>query len=95
MPEWKTTTVDLSTNITTILAVPTLVHGAYVTSIVSAHNVMIKDGTTHKHTIPASATVGNAYAFGPARYETSLIVDPDDAGTGKITLTYRDLARND
>ena len=93
MPEWDVAEVDLSTDITTIISVPALVKGVYINVATSAHAVSIKDRTTQKHVIPASAAAGNAYAFGPARYEESLVVDPDNAATGKIVVTYRDLAR--
>ncbi len=94
LDEWLRTEVDLSDNITTILAIPALVKGVYVNAALSAHDCPIMDGTTQANVIPAGAVVGNAYAFGPARYETKLIVDPNDAATGKISVVYKDLARH-
>lgn len=92
--EWKVTEVDLATDITTISNQPCLVKGVYINVATSAHAVPIESGTTQTHVIPASAAAGNAYAFGPARYETSLIVDPDNSATGKIVVTWRELARH-
>ena len=91
--EWKVTKVDLADNSTTINAVPTLLGGVYVNDQVSAQAVPIYDGTTMIFKIPASATPGNAYNLGPARCETSLIIDPDDSATGSITVLWRDLGR--
>ena len=91
--EWKATLVDLSTDSTTVSAVPALLNGIYVNDQVSAHAVPIYDGTTLIFKIPAGATPGNAYSLGPARCETSLIIDPDDAATGTITVLWRDLGR--
>jgi len=86
--EWRKARVDLATNITTITAVPCLVKGVYINTALSAHACEIKDGTDNAFTIPASATAANAYDFGPTKYTTSLIVDPDDSGTGNITVLF-------
>lgn len=87
--EWKTATVDLSTNSTVIETVPCLVQGAYINVATSAQACPIKDGTTGQlFNIPASASAGNTYGFGPARFEENLTVDPDDAATGSITVNY-------
>lgn len=91
--EWKGTLVDVSTNITTISSVPVLLGGVYINESTSAHAIPIYDGATLLFKIPASARVGNSYNLGPTRCETSLIVDPDDAATGSITVLWRDLAR--
>ena len=86
--EWKHGIVDLSNDITTIEAVACLVKGVYINTDLSAHPCPIEDGTDQAFVIPAGATAGSAYAFGPAIYDTSLIVDPDNAATGNITVVY-------
>lgn len=86
--EWMKARVDLATDLTTIANVPCLVKGAYINTQLSDHACEVKDGSSNAYTIPANAAPGNAYAFGPARYETSLIVDPDNAATGSITIDY-------
>ena len=86
--EWRYRRVDLADNITTITTVPCLVKGAYINTTLSAQDCEIKDSTNNAFTIPKSAVQGNAYAFGPARYEDNLIVDPDDSATGSITVIY-------
>lgn len=86
--EWKYAVVDLSTDSTTIESVACLVNAVYINTQPSAHACLIKDDTTMVYTIPASATAANKYGFGPTRFETSLVVDPDDAATGSITVEY-------
>lgn len=87
--EWKKKTVDLADNSTVVESVPCLVQGVYVNTATSAHACPIKDGTTGDlFTIPASAAAGNAYGFGPARFKQNLTIDPDDAATGSITVSY-------
>jgi len=87
--EWKTATVDLATNSTEISAEPCLVRGIYVNTVLSAHPCPIKDGTTGQiFTIPSASAAGLDIPFGPARFEENLTVDPDDAATGSITVTY-------
>ena len=75
--EWKKAVVDLADNLTTIEASPCLVNGVYINTTASAHVCVIKDATDAAYSIPASATAGNRYGFGPTRFENSLIVDPD------------------
>jgi hypothetical protein len=95
MEEWKHKVVDTSTNITTIINVPALLRGVYINTALSAHTVSMDDGTTTDvMVIPASATAGNYYDVEGLRFETSLIVNPDDSSTGKIMVEYRELARH-
>ena len=94
--EWKKKTVDTSADVTTIINVPALVKGVYINTALSAHTVVIKDGTTGDDlTIPANAAAGNYYDWEATRFEESLIVDPNDSSTGSLTVFYTDLARHD
>lgn len=93
MTEWKKAVIDTSNNTTTIILVPALVKGVYINTALSAHTVNIEDGTEASFVIPASAAAGNFYDFDATRFETSLIIDPDDSSTGNITVLYKDLAR--
>jgi hypothetical protein len=86
--EWKYAVVDLATNSTTVESVACLVNAVYINTATSAHACIIKDDTAATYTIPASAAAGNRYGFGPTRFETSLVVDPDDSATGSITVEY-------
>jgi hypothetical protein len=92
VPEWKYASVDLATNSTTVLDKPALVFGWEVTEALSANACPIKDSSTTVLTVPASSAVGASHFIdGGVRFETSLVVDPDDAGTGTLTVFYRPL----
>lgn len=81
-------TVDTSVNSTTVHTGRAKLMGVYVNTALSAHTVIIKDDTTAKYTIPASATAGQYYPFRGPTFMTSLVVDPDDLSTGNITVEY-------
>lgn len=83
--------VDVAVDSTTVSSVPALLFGVYVNTALSAHALPIVDGSTTIVTIPASAAAGSMYTFPGIRFETSLIVDPNDAATGNVTLAYRPL----
>ena len=70
---------------------PALLFGVYVNTVLSAHTVLFKDGTATKITLPASLAAGSERNFYGARFETSLVIDPDDASTGDVTVFYRPL----
>lgn len=92
MPEWKYASVDLATDSTTVLSKPALMFGWEVTTGLSANACPIKDDTATVMTIPASSAAGAShFVEGGVRFETSLVVDPDNAGTGTITVYYRAL----
>lgn len=76
---------------TTIYAGPCLLIGIYVNTVLSAHTVVFKDSTTAKITLPASLAAGTNLQFSGARFETSLVIDPDDSSTGEVVVFYRPL----
>ena len=86
--------VDTSANTTTVYTGPCIYYGAVVTTVLSAHTVIIQDGTgTTLDQFAASAAVGTKVSWPVGvRCETSLVVNPDDASTGNITVIYRPLA---
>ena len=88
MSEWRYAVVDLADNLTTITAVATLVKGVYINAALSAHACPIKDNTTTVVTLPASASAGTHYEFDGIRFESKLIVDPDDSATGSVMVEY-------
>lgn len=95
MSEWRYASVDVSNNIFTITAVPTLVHGGIVTVGLSNHTLPIKDGTNTVLVIEANATENTKIQIDDGvRFEQSLIVDPDDAATGRITIFYKILGHD-
>ena len=91
-PECLMSVQDTSNNgPTTIHDGPALLFGVYVNTVLSAHTVVFKDGTTAKVTLPASLAAGSERDMHGARFETSLVIDPDDASTGNVTVFYRPL----
>lgn len=87
--ECKYAVVDVGDNSTTVYNGPAILFGVYVNTALSAHALPITDGATTVVTLPASAAAGSIYTFPGIRFETSLIVDPNDAATGSITVAYR------
>mgnify|MGYP000453841751 CR=1 FL=1 len=87
--ECEYTVVDVADNITTVYTGPCILYGVYVTTILSAHALPIQDGSTTVLAIVASAAVGTNTTFPGIRLNTSLIVNPDDAATGDVTVAWR------
>lgn len=83
--------VNVGDNTTTVYNGPAILLGAYVNTVLSAHVLPITDAATTVCSLPASAAAGSVYSFPGIRFETSLIVNPDDAATGSITVAYRPL----
>ena len=81
--------VDVATDSTTVYNGPAVLYGVYVNTVLSAHALPIKDGTTTVLTLPASAAAGSMYTFPGIVFGTSLVVDPNDSGTGNVTVVYR------
>lgn len=81
--------VDVATDSTTVYNGPAILFGVYVNTGLSAHALPLKDSSTTVVTLPASAAAGAMYTFPGIRFETSLIVDPNDAATGNVTVAYR------
>jgi hypothetical protein len=82
--------VVVDDNSTTVFTGPCILYGVYVNTVLSAHACPIQDGTTAVITLPASLAAGTNLTFpGGIRFNTSLVVDPNDSATGNITLTYR------
>ena len=86
--EFLTSVVDLSTDSTTVYGYPVILRGISVNVALSAHVVPITDGSTTQFQVPSSATVGQWVECGDSRMET-LVVDPDNAATGTITVVYK------
>jgi len=81
--------VPIADDTTTVYTGPVMLHGVYINTVLSAQVLPIKDGATTVITIPASAAAGSHYPIPGIRFETSLIVDPDNAATGNVTVAYR------
>lgn len=81
--------VPIADDTTTVYTGPCMLYGVYINTVLSAQVLPIKDGTTTVITIPASAGAGTHYPIPGIRFNTSLIVDPDNAATGNVTVAYR------
>lgn len=81
--------VDVSVNSTTVYDGPAILYGVYVNTALSAHALPIQDGSTTVVSIAASAAVGTNETFPGIKFNTSLIVNPNDAATGSVTVAYR------
>lgn len=84
--------VDVANDSTTVYNSPCILYGVYVNTVLSAHACPIQDNTTAVITLPASLAAGTNLLFPYGiRMETKLIVDPNDAATGNITIAYKPL----
>lgn len=82
--------VDVATDSTTVYSGPCIYYGSVITTALSAHVLPIQDGSSVIDSYAASAAVGTAHLFNHGiRCATSLVVDPDNAGTGRLTILYR------
>jgi len=86
---WIYQSVDCSTDSTTVYAGPCLLRGVIVSVGLSAHLVLIKDGSTTVAGLAASAAAGTNLNCYDMRLVTSLVVDPDNSSTGTITVVYK------
>ena len=84
--------VDASANSTTVYNGPCIYYGATVTTALSAHVCPIQDNATVIDAFVASAAAGTqSRPSSGIRCETSLVVNPDDAATGNLTVYYKPL----
>lgn len=82
------TVVDVSVDSTTVSSSPAKLYKVFVNTALSAHALPIQDGSTAVFTIPASAAAGTMYDFGGVDFTSSLVVNPNDAATGNVTVVW-------
>jgi len=87
--ECEYTVVDLADNSTTVFTGPCVLFGLTVTTVLSAQALDVLDGAVNIAALAASAAVGTTTQYAGIRCNTSLIVDPDDAATGRVTVIWR------
>lgn len=85
---YETLVVDVATDSTTVYTGGCRLGAIYINTALSAHALPILDGAVTKFTIPASAAAGTLFPFWGAKFHSSLIVDPNDAATGNITVMW-------
>ncbi len=83
--------VDVSDNSTTVRTGRCRLWGVYVNTVLSGQACPIKDDSTSVITLVASLAAGSNLNFPGIEFDTSLVVDPDDAATGSITIVYEPL----
>lgn len=82
--------VDVADNSTTVYTGPCIYYGSIVTTALSAHALPILDGSNTVDAFAASAAVGTYHGLNHGvRCATGIVVDPNDAATGNITVFYR------
>ena len=86
------TEVDLATNDDVVVsATPAMLVGVYVNAVFSTHAVNILDAAVTKLILSASLAAGTEKDMHNAIFATSLIVNSNDAATGKLVLFWRDI----
>lgn len=84
------TVVDVATDSTTVSSVPAVLVGVYVNTALSAHALPIESGGVALVTLPASLAAGSNVQFGDGiMFPSNLVVNPNDAATGNITVFWR------
>ena len=84
------TLVDLSDNgPTTVYAAPCLFRGAMVSTVMSAHDIVITDNSVNLIGMAASSAVGTTVSGFDVRAETNLTVEPNASSTGIIAVVYK------
>jgi hypothetical protein len=79
----------IATDSTTVSSAPAMLYGIFVNTALSAHTCPITDNSTTVLTLAASAAAGtNLWFLDGIPFLTSLIVNPNDAGTGSITVVW-------
>lgn len=88
--DWERALVDIGDNSTTVFTGACTLGKIYVDTVLSAHAVPILDNATTVASLIASLAAGSEIgALEGLRFGTSLIIDPDDAGTGNIVVQYK------
>lgn len=81
--------VNVATDSTTVYNGRCIYYGAAVTTALSAHALPIMDGSNTIDSFAASSAVGTVHSWPGIACATNLVVDPNDAATGNITVFYR------
>ncbi|HEV7607063.1 MAG TPA: hypothetical protein VGO61_06990 [Steroidobacteraceae bacterium] len=90
--EWNYAIVDLATDAAATVSggVPAVLGGIYVDAALSAHACPVLDGAAPVFNLPASLAAGTWIdQCRGMRFETSLVVNSNDAATGTIVVMWR------
>ena len=84
------TEVDCATDAdVTVTASPAVLLGIYINTVLSTHVQNIKDGSTTKIVLPVDMAAGSKIDCHSAKFATSIVVNGDNAATGKILVFWR------
>ena len=91
--QFNSTLVDLSDNTTLVSDFDSIVYSVHVTTVTSAQALPIHNGSAagdNLITLAASSAVGTLLEFGEGvRFPDGIFVDPDDAATGVVTISWK------
>lgn len=88
--QWNYTVVNVADDSTTVSSVPAILGRVYVDVVLSAHALPFKDAAVTVFNLPASTAAGTSFVgLVGTRFESSLIVDPNDAATGTVVVQWR------
>ena len=86
------TVVSVADDSTTVSSSPAMLYSVHVNTALSAHACPIADNSTTVFSLAASSAVGTNLSWPKGiPFLTSLVVDPDNAATGSITLVWAPL----
>lgn len=80
--------VDLATDQTIVFNGPCLLVGIYVNTVTSAHTCNISDGAVTALILKASYAASTNLELNGIEFKTSLVINPNAAATGNITVFY-------
>lgn len=89
---WKYAFVDVSNTPVTVASISSLVHGVHIDTTLSANDVVLYDGDNPVFTIPGGSVAGTRFTLSGepgVGFKNSVVVIPDGAGTGQLTLFYK------
>lgn len=83
------TVVNVADDSTTVSSSPAILYSIHVNTVLSAHALPVLDASTTVLSLAASSAVGTNLSWpNGIPFTTSLIVDPDNSGTGSVTLVW-------
>lgn len=86
------TVYDVATDADVVIsAVPCVLLGIYINTVLSAHVVNVQDNSTVKLALPASMAAGTKIDCHSAKFNTNLTINSNDAATGQIVFFWRAL----
>jgi hypothetical protein len=92
--EWNSTVIDLATDAAAAVSggQPAILGAIYVDAVMSAHSCPVLDGAAVLFNLPASLAAGTWIdGCRGMRFETSLVVNSNDAATGTLVVLWRPL----